>query len=85
MARWTSPARVTPTLCSRQYRFHRRSTFRQWVSSVTKHLRYVLQRDPEALSAVLHILLRVIEARLRQRTGCVGRRLGAVSLWHHIV
>ena len=44
-----------------------------------KRLRYVLQRDPEALGAVLHILLRVIEARLRQRSGCRGGRLGAVS------
>jgi hypothetical protein len=38
-----------------------------------------LQRDPEALSAVLHIPLRVIEARLRQRSGCTRDRLGAVS------
>ena len=36
-------------------------------------------RDPEALGAVLHILLRVIEARLRQRSGCARGRLGAVS------
>jgi len=45
-----------------------------------KRLRYFLQRDPEALGAVLHILLRVIEARLRQRSGCARGRLGAVSL-----
>ncbi len=43
---------------------------RQWVLSVPKRLRYFLQRDPETLSAVLHILLRVIEARLRERSGC---------------
>ena len=36
-------------------------------------------RDPEALGAVLHILLRVIEAGLRQRSGCARGRLGAVS------
>jgi hypothetical protein len=42
---------------------------RQWVLSVPKRPRYFVQRDPEALSAVLHILLRVIEARLRQRSG----------------
>ena len=52
---------------------------RQWVLSVPKRLRYFLQRDPEALGAVLHILLRVIEARLRQRSGCARGRLGAVS------
>jgi hypothetical protein len=52
---------------------------RQWVLSVPKRLRYFLQRNPEALSAVLHILLRVIEARLRKRSGCPGGRLGAVS------
>jgi hypothetical protein len=38
---------------------------RQWVLWVPKRLRYFLQRDPEVLSAVLHILLRVSEARLR--------------------
>jgi hypothetical protein len=32
------------------------------------------------LGAVLHILLRVIEAWLRQRSGWVGGRLRAVSL-----
>jgi hypothetical protein len=52
---------------------------RQWVLSLPKRLRYFLQRDAEALSAVLHILLRVIEARLRERSGCFGGRLGAVS------
>ena len=45
-----------------------------------KRLRYFLQRDPEALGAVLHILLRVIEARLRERSRCARGRLGAVSL-----
>jgi hypothetical protein len=52
---------------------------RQWVLSVPKRLRYFLQRDSEALGAVLHIFLRVIEVRLRQRSGCPGGRLGAVS------
>jgi hypothetical protein len=52
---------------------------RQWVLSVLKRLRYFLQRDPEALSAVLHILLRVIEAALRERSRCASGRLGAVS------
>jgi hypothetical protein len=53
---------------------------RQWVLSVPRRLRYFLQRDPEALGAGLHILLRVIEAWLRQRSGCARGRLGAVSL-----
>ena len=52
---------------------------RQWVLAVPKRLRYFLQRDSEALGAVLHILLRVIEARLRQRSGFHAGRLGAVS------
>jgi hypothetical protein len=45
---------------------------RQWVLSIPKRLRYFLQHEPEAISAVLHILLRVIEARLCQRSGCTG-------------
>ena len=35
---------------------------RQWVLSVPKRLRWYLEREPRAISAVLHILLRVIEA-----------------------
>jgi hypothetical protein len=53
---------------------------RQWVISVPKRLRYFLQHDPEAISAVLHILLRVIEARLRQRSGCARGRPGGGEL-----
>jgi hypothetical protein len=52
---------------------------RQWVLSAPRRLRYVLQHEPEAISAVLHIVLRVIEARLRQGSGCARGRLGAVS------
>ena len=52
---------------------------RQWVLSVPKRLRYFLQHEPEAVSAVLHILLRVIEARLRHGSGCARGRLGALS------
>jgi len=52
---------------------------RQWVLSVPKRLRYFLQHEPEAISAVLHILLRVIEAQLRQPSDCARGRLGAVS------
>ena len=51
---------------------------RQWVLSVPKRLRYFLQRDPEALGAVLHILLRVIEARLGQHSAC-ARQLATVT------
>jgi len=48
---------------------------------VPKRLRWHLQREPKARSAVLPILLRVIEAQLRQRIpGASARaRLGAVS------
>jgi hypothetical protein len=49
------------------------------VLSVPKRLRNFLRHEPEAISAVLHILLRVIEARLRQRSRSARGRLGAVS------
>jgi len=39
---------------------------RQWVLSVPKRLRWYLEREPRAISAVLHVLLRVIEAHLWQ-------------------
>jgi hypothetical protein len=35
--------------------------------------------EPEAIGAVLHIQLRVIEAQLRERSRCPEGRLGAVS------
>ena len=38
-----------------------------------------LQGAPETLGAVLHILLRVIEARLCHRSGSAGGRVGVVS------
>ena len=44
-----------------------------------KRRRQFPQRDPEALSAVLHILLRVIEAWPRQCSGSAGGRLRALS------
>ena len=40
----------------------------QWVFSVPKRLRWYLERAPKAVSAVLHISLRVIETHLRQTT-----------------
>ena len=54
----------------------------QWVLSIPKRLRYFLQRDAAALSAVLLILLRAIEARLREASHCPDGRLGAVSFVH---
>ena len=56
---------------------------RQWVLSVPKRLRWYLEREPRAISAVLHILLRVIEAHLRQGSGAGSHaRFGAVSFIH---
>ena len=50
---------------------------RQWVLSCPKRLRYFLSsRDAEALNAVLHIFLRAIEARLRERSRSSAGRLG---------
>ena len=57
---------------------------RQWVLSVPKRLRWYLEREPEAVSAVLRILLRAIEAHLRASSdGATSHaRLGAVSFIH---
>jgi hypothetical protein len=57
---------------------------RQWVLSMPKRLRYFLEREPVAASAVLHILLRVIEAHLRRRCpeASARARFGAVSFVH---
>jgi hypothetical protein len=56
---------------------------RQWVLSVPKRLRWYLEREPRAISAVLHILLRVIEAHLRHGSGAsTHARFGAVSFIH---
>ena len=44
---------------------------------------WYLERDPRAISAVLHILLRVIEAHLRHGSGAsTHARFGAVSFIH---
>ena len=40
---------------------------RQWVLSVPKRLRWYLEREPQALSAVLRILLRGVRSRLSCR------------------
>ena len=56
---------------------------RQWVLTVPKRLRWYLEREPQALSAVPRILLRVIEAHLIQGSGAGARaRFGAVSFIH---
>ncbi len=56
---------------------------RQWVLSVPKRLRWYLEREPQAVSAVLHILLRVIEAHRRRSSGGNAQaRFGAVSFIH---
>jgi hypothetical protein len=57
---------------------------RQWVLSVPKRLRWYLEREPKAITAVLHIFLRVVEAHLRR--SCPGAsaqaRFGALSFVH---
>ncbi len=57
---------------------------RQWVLSMPKRLRWYLEREPKAVSAVLHIVLRVIEGYLCQASGATSApaRLGAVSFIH---
>ena len=59
---------------------------RQWVLSVPKRLRYFLEREPAAVSAVLHIFLRVVETHLRQSNprATAQARLGAVSFVHRL-
>jgi hypothetical protein len=58
---------------------------RQWVLSVPKRLRPHLMRDSKLAGAVLHILLRVIRAELRDSVSGAAdgeTRLGAVSFLH---
>ncbi len=52
--------------------------------SVPKRLRYFLERDPGAVTAVRHLFLRVVEAHLRRSSpGASARaRCGAVSCVH---
>jgi hypothetical protein len=46
-------------------------------------LRWYLEREPRTVSAVLHILLRAIDAHLRQGSGASAlARFGAVSFIH---
>ena len=56
---------------------------RQWVLSVPKRLRWYLEREPQAVSAVLHILLRVVDGHLRRSSDAgPDARFGAVSFIH---
>ncbi len=56
---------------------------RQWVLPVPKRLRWYLERAPQALSAVRHSLLRVVEAHLRQASGASSHaHFGAVGVSH---
>ena len=57
---------------------------RQWVLSVPKRLRYVLQRDTALQGAVLRILLRAVERCLREHSpGCEPTaRIGAIAFIH---
>ena len=57
---------------------------RQWVLAVPKRLRWYLEREPEALSAVLQFFLRVIERHLQHTSpgAAPGARFGAVSFVH---
>jgi Putative transposase len=55
-----------------------------WSRPVPKRLRWYVEREPKALSAVLHIFLRVIERHLQQTSPGAGpgARFGAVSFVH---
>ena len=57
---------------------------RQWVLSVPKRLRYLLQRDSAVQNAALHIFLTAIERSLRQccPSARAKSRLGAVVFIH---
>jgi hypothetical protein len=49
---------------------------RQWVLSVPKRSREFLERELRSVSAVLHILVRVVEAHLRQTSRRPAERRG---------
>ena len=57
---------------------------RQWVLSVPKRLRWYLEREPKAVTAVLHIFLRVVEVHLRRSSPGASPQahFGAVSFVH---
>ncbi len=57
---------------------------RQWVLSVPKRLRWYLEREPKAVTAVLQIFLRAVEAHLQKscQGASVQARFGAISFVH---
>ena len=57
---------------------------RQWVLSLPKRLRPYLPHDPELAGAILRVLLRAIQTRLRRTSpgSAPDARLGAVSFLH---
>jgi hypothetical protein len=57
---------------------------RQWVLSLPKRLRGYLEHDPKMITAVLRIVLDVIEQALRQLSSCdpIKARFGAISYLH---
>jgi len=62
-----------------------RVTFRQWVLSVPKRVRYFLGRESETVGSVLRIFMRALETTLRQNSpgAPAGSRFGAVAFVHH--
>ena len=74
-SRGGAPVASDSTRSSRRWRCVNRTL------SVPKRLRYFLEREPRAVSAALHILLRVIEAHLRKTSPRPSplARLGAVN------
>jgi hypothetical protein len=57
---------------------------RRWVLSVSKRLRYFMQRDADLPGEALHLFLRMVEQRLRAHSPGSGHaaRLGAVAFIH---
>ncbi len=52
---------------------------RQWVLSVPKRLRWYREREPHAVSAMLHIVLRMVEAHLRASVCNAGQDLARLA------
>ena len=75
-AGWPRPPRTAWTISFRGCRCASGS------SSLPKRLRYFLQREQDAVNAVLHSFLRIVEATLQEHSPGAGprARLGAMSL-----
>jgi len=61
-----------------------RVTFRQWVLSVPKRVRWHMREKPEVVSGLLGVFLRAVETTIRQRSPDAppGARFGAVAFVH---